>query len=180
MVFLMPVCAYPEISGSDTPDVKVLTAETILSGNDYILNANIDFQLSHKATEALRNGVPLFWTYQFKVEEQNNLLWNTTLIEKSFMYRIQYHALLNMYRVRNESYGTVENFSTLQAALDMLSTLKDFHLIEKASVDENKNHVVGIKITFERDALPLPLRPVAYLSPQWYLSSDWYLWPLKK
>ncbi|MEY3760764.1 MAG: hypothetical protein RIR39_2255, partial [Pseudomonadota bacterium] len=37
-----------------------------------------------------------------------------------------------------------------------------------------------VKVSFDRDALPLPLRPIAYIDPQWYLSSDWTLWPLKK
>jgi hypothetical protein len=38
----------------------------------------------------------------------------------------------------------------------------------------------AVKVNFDRDALPLPLRPIAYIDPQWYLSSDWTLWPLKK
>jgi len=34
-------------------------------------------------------------------------------------------------------------------------------------------------VLFERELLPLPLRPLAYLNPQWYLSSGWYLWNMK-
>ncbi|MDD5114140.1 MAG: hypothetical protein PHC94_08980 [Methylobacter sp.] len=26
--------------------------------------------------------------------------------------------------------------------------------------------------------MPLPLRPTAYVSPQWFLSSAWYVWSL--
>jgi Domain of unknown function (DUF4390) len=172
---LMPASAYPNDIG-----VTVTSAVASLLGEDYVLTANIDYQLSEKAIEALDNGVPLFWTYQFKVQEQRDFFWNDTLVEKSFRYRIQYHALLKMYRVINESNGAVENFSTLQAALDLLSTLRDYRLIEKTQIDIKKQYVAGMKITFERDALPLPLRPIAYTNPQWYLSSDWYLWPLNK
>jgi Domain of unknown function (DUF4390) len=175
VLLLMPASAYPNDTG-----VTVISAETSLLGEDYVLTADIDYQLSEKAIEALDNGVPLFWTYQFKVQEQRDFFWNDTLVEKSFRYRIQYHALLKMYRVINESNGAVENFSTLQAALDLLSTLRDYRLIEKIQIDSKKQYVAGMKITFERDALPLPLRPIAYTNPQWYLSSDWYLWPLNK
>ncbi len=175
LLFLLPTSAYPNNFG-----VTVTSAETYLLGDDYVLTADIDYQLSEKAKEALNNVVALFWTYQFKVQEHHDYLWDNTLVEKDFRYRVQYHALLKMYRVINESNGAVNNFSTLYAALDLLSTLRDYRLIEKAKSDDKKQYVVGVKITFERDALPLPLRPVAYMNPQWYLSSDWYICPLKK
>jgi Domain of unknown function (DUF4390) len=160
--------------------VKVKSAEIALLGEDYVLNADIDYQLSEKVIEALNNGVSLYWTYRFKIMEHRSYLWDRAVMEKAFRYRIQYHALLKMYRVRNENSGAVDNFSTLQAALDLLSTLRDYRLIEKAKIDDQKEYVAGIKVNFERDALPLPLRPMAYLNPDWYLSSDWTLWPLKK
>jgi Domain of unknown function (DUF4390) len=175
LLFLIPVSGYP-----NSPGVTVKNAETLLLGEDYMLAADIDYQLSDKAIEALQNGVSLFWTYQFKVEEQRDFVWNKTLVEKSFRYRIQYHALLKMYRVINESNGAVDNFSTLQAALDLLSSLRDYRLIEKSKITDKETYIAGMKVTFERDALPLPLRPIAYMNPQWYLSSDWYVWSLKK
>ena len=142
--------------------------------------ADIDFQLSKRAIEALNNGVALFWRYRFKVTQQRNFVWDKKVLEKNFMYRIQYHALLKMYRVTNEHNGKVENFSTLPAALDLLSTLRDYRLIEKSKLLGSERYQVGIKVGFEQDSLPLPLRPVAYLNPDWYLSSAWTLWPLEK
>jgi hypothetical protein len=161
-------------------EVKVKNAEITVLGDDYVVSADIGFQLGEKAMEALNNGVSLFWTYQFKVKEKRDYVWDKTLSEKNFRYRIQYHALLKMYRVRNESNGSVDNFSTLQAALDLLSTLRAYRLIEKREITDKKQYVVEVKIIFERDALPLPLRPMAYLNPEWYLSSDWFVCPLKK
>jgi hypothetical protein len=160
--------------------VRVKSIETALSAEDYVLSADIDFQLSKKAIEALNNGVSLLWTYQFVVKEKRDYVWDKILIEKHFRYRIQYHALLKMYRVINVNNGALENFSTLEAALDLLSTLRDYRLIEKSKLDGQKKYITGLKVSFEQDALPLPLRPMAYLNPAWYLSSDWYLWPLKK
>ncbi|ESS71766.1 hypothetical protein MGMO_91c00170 [Methyloglobulus morosus KoM1] len=175
LLFLTPALAYPGNTG-----VIIKNAETSLLGDDYVLTADIDYQLSEKAIEALNNGVSLYWTYQFRIRKHRDFLWDNTLVEKSFRYRIQYHALLKMYRVSNESNGSVDNFSTLQAALDLLSTLRDYRLIEKIKISDKESYVAGMKITFERDALPLPLRPIAYTNSQWFLSSDWYLWPLKK
>jgi len=145
-----------------------------------MLSADILYQLSDKAMEALQNGVPLFWDLQVKVQQQRDVLWNKTLVDTAIRYRIQYHALLNMYRVRNEGNGDVYNFSTLSAALDLMSAVRHFRLIEKAELAPEKQYLCAVKVNFDRDALPLPLRPIAYIDPQWYLSSDWTLWPLKK
>lgn len=176
-MFFLAGAAFP-IRGEN--GVSITSAEINLSGDVYLLNADVNFELSNQAIEALNNGVSLFWLYQLNVKEQRNFFWDQTVVEKVFRYRIQYHALIKMYRVTNENSGAVDNFSTLQSALDLLSSLRDYRLIEKSKLDENRKYFAGIKITFERDALPLPLRPVAYLNPDWYLSSDWYLWPLKK
>ena len=159
---------------------EVKQAEVTLHGGYYVLSADIVYQLSEKAAEALKNGVPLFWDIQIKVLEQRDVLWDKALVDTAIRYRIQYHALLNMYRVRNEGDGKIYNFSTLSAALDLMSTVLDYRLIGASGLNPEKQYLLAVKVNFDRNALPLPLRPLAYVDPQWYLSSDWTLWPLKK
>lgn len=170
----------PALSHADTFGVVVKTAEIALQGDSYVLSADIDYQLSARAKEALQNGVPLFWDIYIKTLQHRDYFWDTTLINTGIRYRIQYHALLNMYRVRNEGSGELYNFSSLSAAQDSMSTIRDFRVLDKALYAPGKRYFVGIKVTLDRDALPLPLRPIAYTNPQWYLSSDWTLWPLTK
>ncbi|MGZ4980627.1 MAG: DUF4390 domain-containing protein [Methylobacter sp.] len=173
--WLLPALCYAGAFG-----VEVKNAEMTLQGNSYVVSADIDYQLSARAMEALQNGVPLYWDIHIKIQQQRDYFWNKTLINTGIRYRIQYHALLNMYRVRNEGSGELYNFSTLSSALDLMSTIRDFYLMDKSMDASRERYAVGIKVTLDRDALPLPLRPVAYTNPQWYLSSDWTLWPLTK
>jgi hypothetical protein len=175
LLWLLPISGY-----ADEFATEVKQAEVTLQGNYYLLSADIVYQLSEKAKEALQNGVPLFWDIQVKIQQQRDVLWNKTLVDTAIRFRLQYHALLNMYRVRNEGNGTVYNFSTLSAALDLMSTVRDFRLIRKSELAPEKQYLLAVKVNFDRNALPLPLRPIAYVDPQWYLSSDWTLWPLKK
>lgn len=174
LVWLLPIAA-----SADAFAVTVKRAELNLQGDSYVLSADIDYQLSPRAKKALQNGVSLFWVVQLKVWQQRDYFWDKRLVYKEVRYRIQYHALLNMYRVRNESSGAVDNFSTLPAALDLMSTVRDIHVIDRAGLVAGEAYLAGVKVRFDRDALPLPLRPAAYVNPQWYLSSDWYLWSLK-
>jgi len=165
---------------------KVQQAEISIRGTQYVLSADIDYQLSDTAKEALQNGVPLFWTVRIKLLQQRDILWAKTLMDASIRYRLQYHALLNLYRVvivppddkTTEQSGDSHNFSTLSAALDSMANLRNVPLLDVTEVQPEKQYFVRIKAQFERDALPLPLRPIAYTDPQWYLSSDWTVWSL--
>lgn len=180
LIGLMPAISHADTRAVEGFGVVVKNAELTLQGDSYALSAEIDYRLSARAKEALQNGVPLYWDMHIKVLQRRDYFWDKTLVNTGIRYRIQYHALLNMYRVRNEGAGDVTNFSTLSAALDSMSTIRDFRVMDKAIYAPGERYAVGIKVTLDRDALPLPLRPVAYINPQWYLSSDWTLWPLTK
>ncbi|MBL6986539.1 MAG: DUF4390 domain-containing protein [Methylobacter sp.] len=175
ILLLLPAFGFAEGFG-----VEVKNAEFVLHGDSYVLSADMDYRLSDRAKDALQNGVPLYWDMHIKALQHRDYFWDKTLVSAVIRYRIQYHALLNMYRVRNEGSGAVSNFSTLSAALDSMSTLRNYRVMDKADYVPGESYAVGIKVTLDRDALPLPLRPVAYTNPQWYLSSDWTLWPLTK
>jgi hypothetical protein len=172
---MLPFSGY---AGKFAAEVK--QAEITMQGDSTMLSADIVYQLSEKAMDALQNGVPLFWDIQVKMLQHRDFFGDKTLIDTAIRYRLQYHALLNMYRVRNEDSGEIYNFSTLSAALDLMSVLRDFRVIEKTGIAPEQHYLCAVKVNFDRDALPLPLRPIAYIDPQWYLSSDWTLWPLKK
>lgn len=183
LLWLLPVLSHadtPILSVDEGFGVQVKNAEIALQGDSYLLSADIDYRLSARAKEALQNGVPLYWDIHIKTLQHRDYFWDSTLVSAAIRYRIQYHALLNMYRVRNEGAGDVYNFSTLSAALDSMSIIRDLRVMDKAIYVQGERYAVGIKVTLDRDALPLPLRPVAYTNPQWYLSSDWTLWPLTK
>jgi len=68
----------------------------------------------------------------------------------------------------------------LTGALDEISILQNFRIMDKTELDPNYTYYAEMKINFDREALPLPLRPIAYLNSQWYLSSTWYTWSLTK
>ncbi len=160
--------------------VVVKRADIALQGDNYLLSLELDFRLSARAKEALQNGVPLYWDIHIKSLQHRDYFWDKTLSHSGIRYRIQYHALLKLYRVRNEGSGELYSFSTLAAALDRMSTIQGKRVLDKALYLPGKRYSVGVKVTLDRDALPLPLRPVAYANPQWYLSSHWTLWPFTK
>jgi len=93
LLWLLPFSGY-----ADKFAAEVKQAGVTLQGDSYVLSADIVYQLSEKAMDALQNGVPLFWDLQVKLQQQRDVLWDKTLVDTAIRYRIQYHALLNMYR----------------------------------------------------------------------------------
>lgn len=160
--------------------VEVKHAELVPVNGKYLFSADLDYQLSDRAVAALQSGVPLFWDIKVLVSQYRSYLWNKEIAGRDIRFRIQYKALLNLFQVRNESSSNTYSFSTLGAALNLMSTLRNIYVVDAAALADDENYFAAVKVKLDRDALPLPLRPAAYTNSQWYLASDWYEWPLKK
>ncbi len=148
-------------------------------GADYVLNAHFDYVLSPVAKEAIQKGVPLSWVVLVKVQYQR-LLWNKTIYVAKIPFVIQYHALLNQYSVTDKRSKVVEVFSTLASAMNFMATVRDLKLMKDSALDRSKDYLVALKIQFDREFLPIPLRPESYFNSDWSMSSDWFIWRNKK
>lgn len=144
----------------------------------YKLNADIDYVLSPIAKEALQKGISLTWTIIIKTEKIG-FLWNSQLSEIRKTYQIKNHALLNLYSVKQLNSGEKDMFSTLTSALDFISKIRGALIVDKYLIQFGQQYRVAIKVKFEREALPVPIRPFSYFDPQWALSSQWMLWPIE-
>jgi hypothetical protein len=149
-----------------------------LQGSNHELNADIVYRLSPIAKEALENGIPLNWSVHIKIQ-QAGIFYDTTITESILSYQMQNHALLNLYSVEQAEPSSKNMFSSLTAALNYMSTLRNFHLIDQRLLKSGIKYLVAIRIQFNRETLPTPLRPMSYFNPQWALSSPWTLWQLQ-
>jgi hypothetical protein len=180
-IFLLLILFTSSLSATEANKftAQVKQVELTRENDQYVLSADMAYSLNDTAKEALHNGVPLFWLVTIKVTAQRPLLWDKTVAKIKIRYRLQYHALLNMYRVKNENTETVDNFSTLAAALNAMSTLRNVAIMQTTVMQTTENYTLALKINFDRNALPLPLQPLALFNSQWYFSSDWTFWAVK-
>lgn len=169
---------YPLSSYAKNYHAQVLQVNISREQNEYFLTANFAYQLSPQANEALQNGVPLFWCLKIKVQKEKTFWFNQTLLEHTIRYRLQYHALLKMYQLKNENTNIINNFSSLNAALNTMATMRDFPLIAQQALSRNKSYLITIKVVFEDEKLPLPLQTQVLANKQWQLSSAWTRWEI--
>ena len=175
--FLIVIFSAPVIAGEYSAIIENLSVES--DDEVYNLNAAIEYNLSPIAREALQKGISLTWIVIINVKQQG-LLWDTTLKNIELTYQIQNHALLNLYSVNKPKDGTSEFFSTLAAAFNSIAKIRGLSVIDKSLLEPRQKYHIALKILFNREALPIPLRPVSYFDSQWALSSSWTLWQLQK
>ena len=157
---------------------QIESAQLVYAGGDYTLQAQIDYRLSPMAKEALHKGVALHWNVLFELREPG-WPWDSQALHRQLPYSLQFHALLNQYVVQSP-HSRSEMFLSLSAALKFMASAHDTTPVPATLLAAGKTYTLAVKAQFNRELLPIPLRPVAYLDPRWFLSSPWQTWPIQK
>lgn len=158
----------------------IRSVETRLVDQVYTVSAKIDFQFSKPALEALKNGVPLIILIDMEVERARSWWFNNDIAELQQGYLLLYHALTEKYIVNNLNSGAQDNYDTLHAALTALGTLDNLPILDAKLAENKGRYVVSLHAYLDLEALPAPMRPIAYISSKWRLESEWYKWPLQQ
>lgn len=170
-LLLIPIPGWPV-------DFKILSANAHLQEGVFRLNAQVDWQLSQPPLEALQNGVPLTFKLRLEVLHRRPWLWDEDIAGLNQRFRLEYHALSRQYVVSNLNSGEFKSFPNRSAAIDFMGHIKDFPLLDKSLLQAGESYYVRLQARLDVDALPAPLRPVAYLSGDWRLNSEWFICPL--
>lgn len=157
---------------------RVIDAQTRLVEGVYRLDAKIVYDFSQATLDALNSGVPLTISLEIEVLRKRDWLWDETVAELQQRFRLEYHALARQYLITNLNSGEFKSFPTRDTALEFLGNIRDFPLLDRSLLNDNEPYYAQIRTALDIEALPTPLRIVAYLSGDWRLSSEWYAWPL--
>lgn len=171
-------CTWSPASRADIFSAQIHRADLIDHGKHLNISAHIEYRLSPTAKEALHKGVPLTWIVLVEIREVGHL-WDHTIFRQELPYRLQFHALLRQYEVLTPDRQS-EMFLTLNAALSFLANLHDARPFPAEQLVVGRRYKLAVKCRFDRESLPVPLRPFTYLDTQWHLSSDWYICPIQR
>lgn len=144
----------------------------------YLLDANIDYRFSEETIQALSSGVPLTVRLTIEIDRVRNWWLNDEVALLEQRYSLQYHALSHQYLLRNLNSGAIYNYPSYINAVEAMGAIQDLPLLDSKLVKPEENYLVSMQVELDIEALPSPLRPVAYITPQWRLKSDWYSWSL--
>ena len=160
-------------------EFTITNAETHLREGVYSIDADIRYTLSNEVLDALENGVAITIRLQIEVERPRKYVWDETVANLLQYYELQYHALSEQYIVRAVNSGVQKNYQSLNLALRELGEIRNLPVIDKSLLDDEDSYNLRLRSEIDVNALPAPLRPVAWLSSNWKLASEWFTCPLK-
>lgn len=152
---------------------------SLLVDGVYRLSAHVRFDMDRKVQAALDSGVPLVVDVEMEVVRDRYFPWPETVAELDWRYVIQYHALSQRYIVKNLSTESQQSFRRMEDVLETLGNIYDVPIIEAARLKDGERYRARMRVAFDVESLPTPIRLWAYFHSDWKLTGGWYEWPLK-
>ena len=176
---LSPVLCHAEPAAPGGSRFVVEHATLRPVGGTYVVDARIGFAFSEDNLEAMRNGVALTIIVDVEVRRERGQWWHETLVAREIRYRIETNVLTGRYRIRNLYDGSVRNYRSLEEMTSALGNLESVPIIARERLSTHARFAARIRARLDIEALPSPMRPIAYLSPNWRLNSGWFEWRIE-
>lgn len=151
---------------------------TLGEDNRIFLDAQITYQLNHTAIEALENGVPLTFVTHIQMRAANAWLWQKDVADYRLRSTLRYRPLSGLYEVRSGG-GDKQVFATRASALRYMGRIHDMAIVKRSRLNPDKEYLVRLDSYLDIESLPLPMRPMAYLSSDWDIKAEPWEWRLR-
>lgn len=154
-------------------------ALTLSEEGRILLDAEIAYDLNDTVSEALENGVPLTFETHVQMRRAKAWIWEKDVVDHRLRTVLRYRPLSGLYELRNLQGDEGLSFATREAALRAMGRIVGMPIIERDRLDLNRDYLVLVDVKLDIEALPLPMRPLAYVQRDWSISSDPWEWRLR-
>ena len=159
------------------PGFRVRNAEVRVDNGIYFLEAKILFHFSAESVEAMDNGVTLTVLIDVEVFRQR-ALWDRKILSRQSRFHVGVHALSKKYLMKNLDTGETHTYRSVEEMAAALGNIRRLPLFAAAGLETEHSYTARVRARLDIEALPSPLRPLAYVSQAWRLASDWYELPV--
>jgi hypothetical protein len=159
--------------------IEINDVNSLIKDDDYILDSVVDFELTDEVIDAIDHGVTLYIDVLTRIKRQRKWLWDKTVIERTYSYRLEKHVLSEDYIVTNISSNERQQLPSLNEALSALGNINGLILVPSVALIPERSYTGLIMIQLNIEKLPPSLRPVAYASDEWQLKSGWKEWDIR-
>lgn len=169
-MLFMPVLAW-------TAEIDISNPQLSTGEDGYVLSADFKFELNPRLEEAVTKGVVLYFVADFELSKARWYWLDEKLVSRSLTYRLSYHALTRQYRLTTG--GLHQSFQTLSEAMQVLSRLRSWTVIDKndKAVHPGEAYSASLRMRLDVTQLPRPFQISALGNKDWSLGSDWKTWP---
>jgi len=83
------------------------------------------------------------------------------------------------YILRNENSGQQESLGTVDAALELMSEVRDLPVLDKSLLPPGRRYEASVRAKVDYGSVPFSLRVLMFWVNEWHRDSDWYTWALQ-
>jgi hypothetical protein len=165
------------VGAARASDIVAESARLVAEEDGYSLAADFRVNLGQRLREAVNKGVVLYFTADFELTRSRWYWFDQTVARRSRTFQLSYHALTRQYRL--SSGALHQGFHSLENALQVLSRLRHWPVVDKDEMDEidaGVDYVAGARLRLDPSQMPKTFQVSALSNRDWSQSSDWLRW----
>lgn len=165
-------CIVDAVHAAQSSVIDIRKAALTASDDGYLLEAELDIQLSPQIEDVLNKGVPLYFMLEFEVTRSRWYWTNEKIASVQQSWRLSYNTLTRQYRVG--AGALYQNFSTLLEALAFMSHVRRRSDIEPGVLRKDTSYSAALRMRLDATQLPKPFQ--LNTGRDWNIGSDWFRW----
>ena len=174
---LMCIVLAMAAGSAQAEEIEVRDAELRATEEGLTLNADFSFELNARLTEALTNGIPLYFVVDFELTRPRWYWFDEKTLAKRMQQRLSYHLLSRQYRL--SSGPLQQSFPTLEEALGVLRHVRYWQVAERPAISPDTDYEAAVRMRLDRSLLPKPFQLSAITTGEWHLESPWKRFPFR-
>lgn len=168
LALLFAVCAV------HAADIVAGSAQLVASDDGYSLSADFKVSLNQRLEEAVNKGVVLYFAADFELTRARWYWFDQAVVRRSRTFQLSYHALTRQYRL--SSGALHQSFPSLEEALQVLSRLRHWQVIEKGEIAADVDYVASTRLRLDPSQMAKTFQVSALSNRDWSQSSEWLVW----
>ncbi|HRL21083.1 MAG TPA: DUF4390 domain-containing protein [Alcaligenes sp.] len=158
LIFYCALTSAQDIVPVTASGERVVKVEPHIRDQKLYIDADIDFELSDELRNAAEKGVPLYFTAEVEVKEQQT-------------GGVVYTALTRQWRVGTGDLSLPE--SSMNDALDMLRHIRGWSVAYVADLEHDQEYRGRLRLRLDTSLLARPFQVDAINSSAWSLATPW-------
>lgn len=158
--------------------IKYSQAKLVQREQQLLLDASASIELNSSIESGLSSGVPLYFNAILEIKKSKAWWPDSTVYRKVYRYSLVYYELTRHYRVSWLDESRSKNFRSLLDALASIGTVRNMPILDSQELPEGHDYHASLRLALDQNALPLALRPLAFVNSGWRLKSEEYQWQI--
>jgi hypothetical protein len=164
---------YPgaNVHAADGIEIGETRLERSIDGEAWILNVDVEIQLSSRLEDAVNKGLPLYFVLELEVTKPRWYWFDESSANRVQTYKLSYHALTRQYRLALGAYQ--QTFSTLNDAVRAMTKIRGWRVGDFEQFVMGAKYDAQVRMRLDSSQLPKPFQVIGITNKEWSLNSEW-------